>query len=163
MVADVQVMCEVSAPAPPGAGPEFPERVTGQLSLRSTGERILARGALRTIAVATCSRCLREHRQQIEFEFCEDCSLTQIDEPISYEAELGDDEPVPVPILDDRMVDLSELVRQLLIVHLPSHSTCSPDCRGLCPHCGVDLNEGACDCEQDSLDPRLAPLRDLLK
>jgi uncharacterized protein len=162
-VADGSVACEVDAPAPPGAGAEFVERVTGQVDLRNTGEHILARGWLRTTAVAECSRCLRKHHEHIEFDFCEDCSLTQIDEPISYAAELGGDESVPVPILDDRMVDLSELVRQLLIVHLPSHSVCSPDCRGLCPHCGADLNEGACDCEDDSLDPRLAPLRDLLK
>ena len=161
-MADARVVCEVSAPAPPGAGDEFVERVTGRVDLRNTGEHVLARGRLRTIAIVECSRCLRKHHEDIEFDFCEDCALTQIDEPISYAAEL-DDEPVPVPILNDRMVDLSELVRQLLIVHLPSYSVCSPECRGLCPHCGADLNEGACGCEDDTLDPRLAPLRDLLK
>ena len=40
---------------------------------------------------------------------------------------------------------------------------CRPDCRGLCPHCGCDLNIEQCDCKDEQLDPRLAVLGDLLK
>jgi len=152
----------MDASAPAGTGVEFADKVKGQASLRTTGDFIVARGSMRTVVVAQCSRCLVKHQVPIEFDFCEDCSLAQIDEPISYSAELND-ESVPIPILDHQMVDLSELVRQLLIVHLPSHTLCKPDCKGLCTHCGADLNEGACECEVDEIDPRLAPLRKLLK
>jgi len=158
-----EVVCEVNAPAPAGTGAEFKGNVQGQVALRNARGEIIARGVLRAVAILECGRCLRPHEYPIELEFCEDCSLTQIDEPVAYLAELEDDEPVPIPILDHRTVDLSELVRQLLVLHLPSHSVCSPDCRGLCPQCGADLNVTQCDCPSDEVDPRLAPLRDLLR
>ena len=44
---------------------------------------------------------------------------------------------------------------------LPVKPLCRPDCRGLCPECGKNLNEGACGCSRDSGDPRLAALRQL--
>ena len=161
--ADAEVTCTISAPAPPGTGAQFAGDITGQVTLRSTGRTVLVRGMLRGIAVLECSRCLRDYQHPFEFEFCEDCSLAEIDEPISYATELeDDDEPVPIPILDHCQVDLSELIRQLLVLHLPSHPVCSLDCKGLCPHCGVDLNTTTCDCDKRELDPRLAPLRDLL-
>ncbi len=38
---------------------------------------------------------------------------------------------------------------------------CRPDCAGLCPHCGTNLNDGACDCEEDRTDPRWDALREV--
>ena len=161
--ADAEITCRVSAPAPPGTGGEFQGDIIGQVALRNTGRTILARGVLRAVVIAECSRCLKPHLCPIEFDFCEDCALSQIDDPVAYSAEFRDDEPVPIPILDHQMVDLSELIRQLLVLHLPSHPICSPDCRGLCPECGADLNVSACSCRTPEPDPRLAPLRDLLR
>jgi uncharacterized protein len=42
---------------------------------------------------------------------------------------------------------------------LPSSPVCRPDCKGLCPHCGQDLNEGSCDCHTEAVDPRWAALK----
>ena len=39
---------------------------------------------------------------------------------------------------------------------------CREDCKGLCPHCGKDLNEGPCGCEPRQIDPRLEALKKLL-
>jgi len=161
--ADAEITCQICAPAPPGTGAEFAGDITGQVALRNAGRTILARGVLRGVAVVECSRCLKQHQAPVEFEFCEDCALAEIDDPVSHATELDDDEPAPIPILDHQMVDLSELIRQLLVLHLPSHSTCKPDCRGLCPDCGADLNLTACACRQGDVDPRLAPLRNLFK
>ena len=159
---DSEITCDIRASAPPGVGVEFAGDITGRVVLRNTGRTVLARGAVRGIALLQCSRCLRYHQHPLEFEFCEECSLAQIDDPIAYDCEFSDYQPVPIPILDHQLVDLSELFRQLLVLHLPSHPVCSPDCRGLCPHCGVDLNTTTCDCDERRFDPRLAPLRDLL-
>ncbi len=46
--------------------------------------------------------------------------------------------------------------------YAPSRSLCGPTCRGLCPTCGKDLNEGDCNCADSRIDPRLAGLKDLL-
>jgi uncharacterized protein len=50
------------------------------------------------------------------------------------------------------------LVRELLVLDKPAHPLCRADCKGLCPQCGIKLNEEACSCTAETLDPRLAPL-----
>jgi uncharacterized protein len=65
-----------------------------------------------------------------------------------------DDELYPI---DDDTIDLGPLMRDAIVLELPATPLCRPDCRGLCPHCGADLNEGACDCVAPP-DPRWANL-----
>lgn len=63
---------------------------------------------------------------------------------------------------DDGFLDLAPLVRQLSLLEIPMQPFCRPDCKGLCVECGQNLNEAACDCERDDIDPRLESLRSLL-
>jgi len=137
--------------------------LSGQICLRNVGHAIAARGRLRAAALLPCSRCLREHEAVVEFKVSETCTLTQIDDPQSYLPEADYEEAAPIPVLDGNMVDLSELVRQLLVLNVPSRPLCSPHCKGLCPQCGADLNLTTCDCYRQAIAPRLAPLRDLLQ
>ena len=62
----------------------------------------------------------------------------------------------------DDTLDLDELLTEDLLLDVPSKFLCSPDCKGLCPSCGKNLNHGDCDCQQDTVDPRLAILKELL-
>ncbi len=67
---------------------------------------------------------------------------------------------------NDRVLDLSEAVRQDILLNLPMQPLCKADCRGLCPTCGKNRNEGECGCEIESLTPtedRWAPLEALKK
>ncbi|MGD9497735.1 MAG: DUF177 domain-containing protein [Armatimonadota bacterium] len=160
---DSQFTLQINAPAPPGTDVEFVGNVTGPITLRNVGREVAAWGHLAATARMQCGRCLLEHEVPIEFDFTETCSLAQIDEPLSYTQVADEDEPAPIPVLDGDVVDLSELVRQLLVLHLPVRSLCRPDCRGICPACGADLNETTCECERVEIDPRLAPLRELLQ
>jgi uncharacterized protein len=50
-----------------------------------------------------------------------------------------------------------------LLLSVPMQALCQPDCKGLCPTCGADWNEGPCDCPSEEVDPRWAGLADLLK
>jgi uncharacterized protein len=59
-------------------------------------------------------------------------------------------------------IDLSFGVRESLLLALPMKVLCSEDCKGLCPHCGANLNEESCDCVAETIDPRWAELRKLL-
>jgi uncharacterized metal-binding protein YceD (DUF177 family) len=63
---------------------------------------------------------------------------------------------------DDAILDLAPLLRAEAIIADARGVLCRPDCKGLCPTCGANLNYGPCDC-QDEIDPRLAKLRELLK
>lgn len=60
-------------------------------------------------------------------------------------------------------ISLDEIVMNGCILSLPEKFLCSADCKGLCPVCGKDRNEGACSCEQDEGDPRLEIFRKLAK
>ena len=151
--------CVIDAPAPAATGHQFEGRLQGTIVLVNTGERIAARGRLQGSVVLNCSRCLRPHSVPLDIVVDEICSLEQIDQvEVGQDGENG---TCPIPLVDHEVVNLRELVRELLILNIPPRSLCRPDCRGLCPHCGQDLNEGQCKCDEQQVDPRLAPLQKL--
>ncbi|MFR7894556.1 MAG: YceD family protein [Dysosmobacter sp.] len=65
-------------------------------------------------------------------------------------------------LLEDGKVDVGELAREAFILDMDTKTLCSEDCKGLCPHCGADLNLGPCSCQKE-VDPRLAVLAKLLE
>jgi uncharacterized protein len=65
-------------------------------------------------------------------------------------------------VSEDGELDLAPLIRELAWLAIPIKHLCDPECKGLCPHCGVNLNEEPCQCEEIRIDPRLAPLKELL-
>jgi uncharacterized protein len=68
----------------------------------------------------------------------------------------GEDEET-YPLVGEHL-DLRPLVRDALLLELPIAPLCRDDCRGLCPTCGADLNEGTCACEDPTSDPRWSVL-----
>jgi len=67
-------------------------------------------------------------------------------------------------LIDEKhMLDLTEVVRQYLILYREQYPLCDEACAGLCPVCGKNLNEGPCGCQDAPQDPRWAALRELLK
>ena len=65
-------------------------------------------------------------------------------------------------VLPDLVLELDALAEEDLVLNLPSKVLCQEDCKGLCPTCGKNLNDGPCDCKEP-VDPRLAGLLDLLQ
>jgi uncharacterized protein len=72
----------------------------------------------------------------------------------------GDEDEDTYP-LHGEMLDLQPLVRDALMLELPLAPVCSDSCKGLCPRCGADLNDGPCDCDDAPADPRWAALGSL--
>jgi uncharacterized protein len=101
--------------------------------------------------VVLCVRCLNEMPQPITI---------QIEELFYYPPWTAPDGEQVVG--EDAFIDLSPIVRDLSLLDLPMQPICRPDCRGLCPECGQNLNEGECDCDRGDVDPRLEALRKLL-
>ena len=70
-----------------------------------------------------------------------------------------------IKIIDEikacRNITLEQLLHNEILIHWPMRVLCKEDCKGICSHCGKDLNEGPCSCEQESLDPRMAAIRDI--
>ncbi len=74
-----------------------------------------------------------------------------------------DEDSDELVVLEDFQLDLDELVETDLWLELPSKSLCREDCRGLCPQCGKNLNEGLCGCGKKDIDPRLEALKQALQ
>ncbi len=66
-------------------------------------------------------------------------------------------------VYDSDVIDITEPLREGLLLAEPMQALCKPDCRGLCPVCGADLNDGDCGCDRFAADPRLAALKQFIK
>jgi uncharacterized protein len=131
--------------------------LAGGLRLSRTPQGVLTQGTLQASMSLECVRCLTpfEHPYSIEI------SELFIPEELSHTREV--DVP-PSNIVDEGgFIDLTPIVREESILAVPIRALCSADCRGLCSECGQNLNEGACACEHEHIDPRLASLRALLE
>jgi uncharacterized protein len=121
----------------------------GGLTFTRIQEGILVEGEVETQIEVECARCL------VPFPFGASLELEEII-AINEQAE------TTFSLTDEGWFELSPLLREQAWVALPISLVCSEDCRGLCPSCGSDLNEGQCDCRQEQIDPRLAALASLL-
>lgn len=108
--------------------------IEGEVSLLRTDRGILVRGRLNTTATAVCSRCLESFEQPLSLNIEEEYLTTR--------------EGGSFTIDENREIDLSEAVRQYLLLTQPMKPLCSEDCAGLCPRCGKNLNLGPCGCAQ---------------
>ena len=75
---------------------------------------------------------------------------------------MQDEENDEIILLENGAFDLGDLARTVFLLDLDTKILCSPDCKGLCPRCGADLNQGPCGCKKDA-DPRWAALAKLLE
>ncbi len=127
--------------------------VSGQAQLLSTGG-YLVKVALRGALAQECRRCL----DPVETPMNEELSLLFLTPGETPEE--GEDEVREVPREETELV-LDRVIREeLLLIHWP-YAVCREDCRGLCPRCGINLNEDSCQCSDEELDPRWDALRAL--
>jgi uncharacterized protein len=61
----------------------------------------------------------------------------------------------------DETIDVGTVIREDIVLNRPMQVLCEPNCEGLCPECGQNLNEGDCGHDQESVDPRLSKLQDM--
>jgi uncharacterized protein len=130
--------------------------VEGVVKLTRTNRGILAKGTFRTKIRIECSRCL----SQFDFPLTVDVEeefLPLIDVVSGFALPLPE-EPGYFTIDERHILDLTEVVRQNALLALPMKPLCREDCSGLCLECGRDLNEGACDCNKQEIDPRWTKL-----
>lgn len=126
------------------------------LVAKAADDRILVSGQLSCDVRMQCSRCLDKFDETIAVPFEEQFRIVE-----DGEAELSEDDEA-VPVTEER-IDLSPYLAEELVVQLPYAPLCSEDCKGLCPECGMNLNEQSCGCNTEKIDPRMAALQDWFK
>lgn len=113
------------------------------------------------IAEMPCIRCLNPSQQRIEIHFRDEFhSKIEVNTGVALPAPPEED---PFYIDESHLVDLGEALREYALLELPMQPLCKPDCKGLCPTCGADLNAGDCGCTTEEEDDRFAVLKNLLK
>lgn len=119
---------------------EIKDYVQLDLEIYNTRDSFVVEGVMEAELILSCSRCLKKYSSPIKLDISEDV----------LKSDMEDEEEL---YLDDIIVDN-------IILYLPMKPLCSEDCKGLCPQCGQDLNKGDCDCEVETVDPRLAKLKE---
>ena len=120
--------------------------------LEATDGGIVASGYVTAPWVGACRRCLTEVSGDLSVNVRE---LYERRGAASVEPAQQEQETYPI---DGDTIDLEPLARDAVLLNLPQAPLCRPDCAGLCPTCGADLNQGACGCPPATADPRWAAL-----
>jgi len=126
--------------------------------------RLLADIAVKGSVSVPCARCLEPAETTVSGELRYLFSLRP-DELVNKEHDGSPDGDEDVILLDswEDEIDLSPQIWEVMITSLPMKTLCNPDCKGLCPICGTNLNKSTCSCKIDTGDPRLEKLRSFIE
>jgi uncharacterized protein len=131
--------------------------VTGTVSFLRTRLSILVSVCLSAVSTDVCSRCLEPIQSVCDIDFCEEFAPT-----VDVDSGARLSPPDDAFAIDERQVlDLNEAIRQYRLASRSMQPLCRPDCRGLCPDCGSNLNLGLCSCPIKLADPRWQALTEL--
>ena len=136
-------------------GTSYPvsEPVLATGTVRNTAGVLMMTGSITTCIHGICDRCASEFDREIDFP---------IDVVLVTELANEENEDEWVFPLEGDSADLDDIVRTVFVLNLDSKLLCDEDCKGLCCHCGKNLNDGPCSCQKE-LDPRFAALKQLLE
>jgi len=135
------------------------EHAAGRAVFLRTEDGVFVSATLHGVQREACSRCLRDVETPLDLEIREEY-FARVD--VHTGANLPRPEDPEAFRVDTRhTLDLEDAVRQYWTAALSMQPLCRPDCKGLCPRCGHDLNPGACACRPEEEDARWSALREL--
>jgi len=133
--------------------------LVGHARMRRVNQGLLVDGWLDLTLEQTCDRCLKRIEQPMHVTF-EERFYPTVDVLTGTPLPPIEEDDV-FPIDEHHQVNLTEVLRQSVLLAVPMVTLCNPDCAGLCPQCGHDLNLGPCKCKPE-VDTRLNVLKTLL-
>ena len=111
----------------------FNEPVKVSGSVSNNGKSLILKANCTGHMTTQCARCMKDIVVDIDFD------------------------------IEDVKIDIDDIVANNFLMNVEGKYLCSEDCKGLCQHCGADLNEGDCGCSQENIDPRWAALVDIME
>jgi uncharacterized protein len=133
--------------------------VDATIKLRVSGQLVRVQGHIDTVLSLQCCRCL----ESFSYPFTSQIDVTlfpETDRVQDEEIEL-EGEDLKASLFSGEEVDLSGLIREQIILGIPLKPLCRETCKGLCPQCGANLNEGSCGCEKETRTSAFDVLRNL--
>jgi len=134
-----------------------PATVNGKIRL--SGNEVFVNGHVDTRAQVECDRCLKPVEVPVSADFELDY-ITGSEYESTAAAELTEAE-MSVSVFDGKAIDVDEIVKEQILLAVPTRMLCREDCKGICPQCGTDRNTGECSCVTKEIDPRWAALKNL--
>ena len=138
-----------------------PVHVEGEVRFLRTIEGVLAIGSARMALKFQCRRCLEMSESEVTVGFEEEY-VPSIDVETGVKLPIGEEYGPELVIDEHHILDLTEVLRQYAVTETAELDLCRPDCKGLCPVCGVNRNYETCTCDLSHVDPRLEVLAKLL-
>lgn len=129
--------------------------IQGLITVSVTEDGVVAEGKINALTELSCSRCLDPYWQPLNIGFTEIFSSHPVDDA---EKDLGE-QLLPA----DGSINLTPIIRDYASLDIPIRQVCKDECKGLCPTCGVNLNQEDCGHKQEYIDPRMEGLRALLE
>jgi len=134
-------------------GDQFVGPVTVDTKLDKSGRQILLRGKVTAMSSVQCDRCTTPFTKNLSPSY----QMYYVwDEPDAAAFDPSEVQVIPAGL---STIALDEDVRQTILLALPLKILCREDCRGLCPRCGKNLNDGPCSCTEQDSEPRWDQLR----
>lgn len=138
-------------------------RVVGEIEtigeVSTNTAKTSAQGSIRATLEIDCTRCLVPVKRELDLVFNVDFVAKEM-LPETKETHLEESD-LDTDVLEGNQLDLVDLVREQILLNLPETVLCREECKGICPTCGKDLNEGECGCGDEETDPRWSALKDL--
>ena len=128
----------------------YTEPPVGEGVIANGADLLTLRGSIHAVMRCVCDRCAREFAKTVDLPL-----------DVRLATELEDEEDPDYFLLNGDELDIDDLLESAFILGMEPQILCREDCKGLCPRCGADLNDGECGCRAES-DPRLAVLEQLL-
>ncbi len=131
--------------------------VSGRISRAE--HKVVVEGEFAAIAEVECDRCL----QSVELPIRSDFRLEYVTAETYKSLETAElaQEDLALSIFDGEFIDVDDIVREQLLLAIPTHTICGENCKGFCPVCGADRNSTDCSCNAREIDPRWMGLKDL--
>ena len=125
--------------------------LSGSIRASRTPQGILLQGDLQASMTLECVRCLTDFQQSLNVNFTELYAFSQ-----RYVTDAG------LLMPETGIIDLAPVLREYILLEIPISPLCKVECKGLCLICGNNLNEGTCNHDDETGDPRFASLKALL-
>jgi len=131
----------------------------GDVTLTRTKSGIIVKCEMTASVTGFCSRCLKQIDCEVSYDFEEESlPSAAISEGLSSSGQIDN-----LTIDESQILDLSEAIQQYALLAMPAKPLCRPDCAGICPSCGQDLNKHPCKCPSRTADRRWSRLISLGK
>lgn len=141
---------------------EVTEKIRGSLHLSLLGHDVVMKGTLQTRVQMVCVRCL----DTVDIPIARSFTMIYVHQKKREQAGLEfKEEEEDVSHFDGFVIVPDSDIRELILADLPDYPKCRDNCRGLCPQCGSNLNDGPCECRKSEKDfpPREKSWKDRLK